>query len=400
MKRKLLLVTLTLLMIGVVSGCGRKPMTEEERFAAELNNYFEEEAEKYEKEKVEREKKKAENEEIMETFKTYDVSTEWNKLNSKVTGVQIDDKVYYAGMTFEEAKNALESSDANYEYELNPEQLVTAHEEVRILIKRESVDWFYICFVNVWDEIKTLSEIPVAWVYRSSDASDDCYKYFGCSTDEILALKYEEIENFIIELYDNKDELDIKTYDKKYKDEDCIAYMVRIEYQEETVAKEGLWTGYNIFIKNPITIYLSKATSKVVGYTIEPSYYYGLARYPMSKEISDYEHQMNEFLEVGLEELKTNNPDISIEDASVVGAYIGLQDEFTYSFYYMGVILKLNVDNTTKYTLVAFTPNCEEMDAFGNLIYEDITTHDLCDSFEEAFSNAEVTEENIVSKNF
>ena len=52
MKRKLLLVTLTLLMIGVVAGCGRKPMTEEERFAAELNNYFEEEAEKYEKEKI------------------------------------------------------------------------------------------------------------------------------------------------------------------------------------------------------------------------------------------------------------------------------------------------------------------------------------------------------------
>ena len=30
----------------------------------------------------------------------------------------------------------------------------------------------------------------------------------------------------------------------------------------------------------------------------------------------------------------------------------------------------------------------EEMDAFGNLIYEDTTTHDLCDSFEEAIDKA------------
>lgn len=401
MKRKLLLVTLTLLMIGVVAGCGRKPMTEEERFAAELNNYFEEEAEKYEKEKVEREKEKAQNEKIKDTFKTYDVSPEWENLNDKNTGIQIDDTVYYAGMTFEQVKNALESSEVDYEYELNDKQLVTAHEEVRILVKRENLEWFYIYFRNVWDETKNLSEIPVVWVYRAKDSSSDCDKYYGYTDEEILDVKYEDIENFILELYGDDVEVTVYTHSGKYNEEDCIIYETRFGFDEYEIAKEGLWTGYNILIKNPITIYLSKATSEVVGYSVNPTYAWVYAKYPMSTEITDYNHQMDTLLEEGLTEFKTDNPDLTVDNASIVGAFIGKQYEIAYSFNYLAIILEMDVDNTKKYTLVTFSQPYVfeaggEMDIFGNFIYSYVDTYELYDSFEETM----VYTEEILSKTF
>lgn len=406
-KKLLLLNSILLLSCFVLAGCGRrpvKPMTEEEKFAAELNEYFEEEERKYNEEMAQREKEDAENEDKISTFKIYDVSPEWDKLNNKTTGIQIDDTVYYSGMTFDQVKNALESSEVDYEYELNDKQLVTAHEEVKILVKRENIDWFYLYFINVWNETKTLSEIPLAIVYTTTDTGEDCYRRFGYTEEEILNVAYEDIESFILNLYGDEANVTVDTSSAKFEDEDCIVYKAQFAWDYYTIAKEGLWTGYNIMFRNPIKIYLSKATSEVVGYSSNPSYTYGFAEYPMSKEIADYEHQMNTLLEVGLEELKTNNPNVSIDNASVAGAYVGIQYEWTYYFDYLAIILELDVDDTKKYTLVAFAgppiKDFGKMDAFGNFIYSNITTHDLCDSFEEALSNAEVTEENMVSKTF
>ena len=118
-KKLLLLNSILLLSCFALAGCGRrpvKPMTEEEKFAAELNEYFEEEERKYNEEMAQREKEDAENEDKISTFKIYDVSPEWDKLNNKTTGIQIDDTVYYSGMTFDQVKNALESSEVDYEY--------------------------------------------------------------------------------------------------------------------------------------------------------------------------------------------------------------------------------------------------------------------------------------------
>ena len=44
----------------------------------------------------------------------FELSEDWEKLNNKLTGIQIDDKVYYMGMTYEQVIENLEASKVKY----------------------------------------------------------------------------------------------------------------------------------------------------------------------------------------------------------------------------------------------------------------------------------------------
>ena len=58
-----------------------------------------------------------------------ELSEDWEKLNNKLTGIQIDDKVYYMGMTYEQVIENLEASKVKYEYEVNENELILSHSE-------------------------------------------------------------------------------------------------------------------------------------------------------------------------------------------------------------------------------------------------------------------------------
>ena len=78
-----------------------------------------------------------------------------------------------------------------------------------------------------------------------------------------------------------------------YEDINCIRFQNDIYSHDDILADEALWTGYNMVALYRLSIYVSAATSKVVGFEVFNVGGYSLSTYPMSKEISDYEHQMD-----------------------------------------------------------------------------------------------------------
>lgn len=249
--KKILLLTVLLVLYSVAfSGCGKEENESETK--SDIGNDLVE---------------ILTNEEDI-TSNTYELSADWDKLKNKGSGIQFDDTLFYVGMTLEQVKTALETSEENYEYEFDENEVIEAGDATYFTVKKDNVEWFNIFFKNIWQEPKTLAEIPVKDVHQCTDTDMNCVMHFGYSKEDILSLNPEEIETFIVNLYPEDVPIKIVQSRAHYNGEWCKDYSVQItdSLAKGLIAEESLWTGGKIFVRNEIEIFVSEESNKVVGY--------------------------------------------------------------------------------------------------------------------------------------
>ena len=206
---------------------------------------------------------------------TYKVSPEWDKINNKVTGIQMGDIFFYSGMTYEQVVNTLKTSRIDYTYS-GDRGVVTDIDKINkgvsvypggryvILVNGEEGREFHLFFDNVWDEEKRLSQLPLYAASETLTTDKKFVKYMGVSHDEIMDLPYNDMEDAIEELFD--EDLSIKVIENYRDDDDKVAY--HCEFETASI-EEMDWTETKQSMSLSITIRVSKSEKKVVDYEVD-----------------------------------------------------------------------------------------------------------------------------------
>ena len=132
-----------------------------------------------------------------EEYKHYDRAAGWDELNISAGAVQVDDVLYVPGMSMDEFIAAVESSEVEYTYEYDPDELVTYNRQATVRIYRDGVEWFTgYTYNNLQIEAVKLSELPLYAVNMKENAASQGYIRFwdGRSLEDLCALDYEAVK--------------------------------------------------------------------------------------------------------------------------------------------------------------------------------------------------------------
>ena len=410
MKKKFMTVMLMIVLAISMIACSQ-PMNEEEKIEADLMEYMQEEEASQQAAEAEREELEAQ----AESTKKYDVSDEWNSITDTACAIQIDDTVYYAGMTVRELNEKLMASDADYEFEINESQLVSGNKVGEISIKKAGTTWFTVQYKNFTEETVALSETVVITIAPKDCAINHVYFMGGYSKEDAAECNYSNIQDFIRKVFienSNIPEENVVIEEKSVNhngvDRICFSVCLNVEQAEGL-----LWTGYKASYEFDYYFYVSTETSEVYEMEIGSPYVdYVLYTELMSSEISDYEEQMDDLYQQVVAEY--NETPFAQEYGMATRLYgaaiirekgaLAYGTEIYSEYNMMGLFIEVNQNGETKYIFAEIGRGFE--DYFGNYIVEERFWINNgysvvpADTSEEAYIQSGYKLEDIVSKSF
>lgn len=234
MKKKLLCVVLTGLCMASLIACGKSERDQAAEYYQDELGFSEEEAEEladafYGDESGQTGSSQdagSETEEDVSTveFERYPADPSWGNYTISDKVIQVDDVMYIAGCTLDEAIQKIADSDVDYTYEYDPNAEVHPKTDESLTIYRGGQEWVTILYLNPYDEWRPAGESVVVG-YELSDMAYE-YGYFinGMSYQDILAMRDTDIEDLFAD------------YTKSYSG---------LEYAMNK-AVDAEWTGYDI----------------------------------------------------------------------------------------------------------------------------------------------------------
>ncbi len=200
MKKRILAAVLGIAAVMAVSACGKSEKEQAKEYYQEELGLTEEEAEEiadfvYSEETTPTE---APEEAVPEEneLEHFPLSSEWKDYSISDGVVQIDDTIYYKGMTAEEFMKRVEQSKAGYIYEYNPDKLMTGGDNEIIEFYRDNTLWFTIMVYNGFfcKGSAHMSQCPVKEIIIQDAAYDYCYFIDGHSYEEIMQMTYDDVK--------------------------------------------------------------------------------------------------------------------------------------------------------------------------------------------------------------
>ncbi len=302
-------------MMTAVTACGK---SEQQETYYEDTNFSEEvaktiaELDAADAEREERWKEYEETkEETQKSYKVYERDNGWDNVTPGDYPVQIDDVLYVMGLSLADTIKLIEGSEVNYEYEYNPDKIVTpSSDHVEINVKRDGSYWFTIHADNPWEESVSLSEILVKSINPTKAAMPYGRYIDGRSYDDILAMTYDEAKNIP----------ELEEYYEGEKGSDTI-YIYYSRYEE---VDNAAWTGYIMSIVADYEFMVDANTGNVTGFE------YSTRSGSMKKmdpvevaDVSELSDSMDELLEFATEKINSHHPN---DEMTIVGYIFGKQD--------------------------------------------------------------------------
>lgn len=187
-----------------------------------------------------------------DSYKIYPKSKEWDNYTIADRVMQVDDVMYVPGMSVSEALEKGKKSDVDYTYEyldykdekFDENRIVERGDNLRIVVLRDGIDWFYMEAENCFDEDKPLSELPVSDLYLLGAAEDNSYVLNGITLEDI----YDMDRDDVIALFDSANIAGLEFTEEEgayWKDDERIE-CTSLNYVFRSDAPAAEWTGYHI----------------------------------------------------------------------------------------------------------------------------------------------------------
>ena len=200
-------------------------------------------------------------------YKLYPADAAWETMTVADKGLQIDDKMYAPGSTVEDVIKIVESSAEEYNYEYNPNKLITASNSEEIIIKKGDINWFYIQAYNYTEETMELSKCIVTGIFIESLEQNGILPFEygryvdGRSYQDFLKLSYSEVKELGNTIF--------KGYPMSEKSEGTMHNRyIEIEFDGDvdSVYTESQWSDLSLMTSNVFTFQIDPDTSKVTAF--------------------------------------------------------------------------------------------------------------------------------------
>ncbi len=190
-------------------------------------------------------------------YEHFDLLAEWSDHRVDEYKIQIDDTIYYMGLTVQEFIDKVEASSVDYTYEYNPDSLVT--EEGYFDVYRDGVRWMTVFYYNYTGDVCSLSKARVTHVDCSKESQPYTYILDGITYDDLCSKTYDEVQEYIAELFPEYTISITKGWGSEPN---------RINCQGKRIVDDPIWEDtdiYGLYMHQLIQIKVSKETSLAIG---------------------------------------------------------------------------------------------------------------------------------------
>ena len=279
MRKKIIFLLLSSLLIGSLTACGKSQQDRDaETLAKELGMSTSDAKEFMDAVNDDSSKSKTssttESESIdlpEPTYEFFDAAPEWKDATISDCAIQIDDTLYYPGLSVADCIALVSASSIEYSYEYNPEKLLLPQDKESIIFYRDNIEWFTFSTANIYsDDSKFLSELPVLRISVSNECKKYCHYINGLSFDDILSLSYDDVRDLGNNTFIPSENY---SYGEETQNSDNDTIKSTYHLWDTSMLENATWTGYEIRPEIYYTFYVDKNTSKVNDFILFPAGY-------------------------------------------------------------------------------------------------------------------------------
>lgn len=261
MKKKIVLMMLVSAMAAsTITGCGKESKSDQiiseiEASGDTLSEQDKKEIKDAVAEMEELDKAEEKEAEVVE-YKMYDKASDWNDSSISYGAIQIDDIYYEPLMNLGSLMDKVAKSDANYEYEYNPESLLGNNEKCEIKLTREGNDWLTIVAQNISGDSCSVKDAVLVNVSARDTTYQYSYTLGGVGFDELEGMSNDDVTALAEKSYP-----DSNIFDKAYSDN--ITKNISFNVVRYDTYKDGKAYVYSV----SYSVIVDKETNKVRGIT-------------------------------------------------------------------------------------------------------------------------------------
>lgn len=130
--------------------------------------------------------------------KMYDKDSGWKEISITEAPIQVEDTLYYAGLTVQEFLEKVDESEIEYTYDVNLNQPVQGISDDSIVIYRDGEEWFKAHYVNYMETAAEIKDLPIIGYSLANKEAYTCTRFIDGDITQEMILDVPEKSRFII----------------------------------------------------------------------------------------------------------------------------------------------------------------------------------------------------------